>query len=548
MTLTTFQGATGNSSFTAKAKSVQERLESSIPDYLRLPASILKNLPLDVTGIPESCGLLTSSELAITELDATTICQRIARGELSSVETVTAFGKRAAIAHQLTACLTDFFLEEGIAQAQELDAYYKREGKVIGPLHGLPISIKDFIPVKGRWLSAGFIGTLQVSEDDCDMTSILRQLGAVFYVKTNQPQGKMTMECHSFYARTVNPYNSKLSSGGSSGGEGALIALKGSCIGVGTDVGGSIRGPSAFCGIYGIRPTSLTTPMGGYVSSPAGQDGVHGSTGPMCRSAQDMAMFLHALSGADPYLLDPSLMPLSFDLPDLTQRKLRVGIMVHDQWITPHPPMLRALRMAREKLIAAPNVEVVEFEPYKHIYGYNLAVEMFFEDDGKTFGDMLEEGGEDATPLTEWIIQASPAIKDHDAIEMWNLHDKRDSFRRAYSDHWNRTGCDVVLCPPYPGVASQHDTAKYWGYTTIWNVLDYPGTVFPTGLTADPAIDVVPTSFISMSDADLEHHQLYAKDPQVYAGAPIALQLVTKRFGDGFLLAAQRIVEEIIKN
>ncbi|KAH7928659.1 amidase [Leucogyrophana mollusca] len=495
MAPTIFQGATGKPSYTAKVKLVRERLDSSIPSSLRLPSSVLDNLPLDVTGIPASCGLLTSSELAITELDATTICQKIARGELTAVDTVTAFGKRAAIAHQLTACLVDFFLDEGIAQARELDAYYKREGKVIGPLHGLPISIKDFIPIKGRWASAGFLDTIEVSKDDCDMTGILRRLGAVFYVKTNQPQGIMTMECHSFYARTVNPYNSNLSSGGSSGGEGALIAMKGSCMGVGTDVGGSIRGPGAFCGIYGIRPTSLTMPMGGYISSQSGQDGVHGSTGPMCRSAQDMTTFLHALSSAEPYLLDPSLMPISFDLPDLSQKKLRVGIMTHDQWITPHPPVLRAMQIAREKLRAAPNIELVEFEPYKHIVGYRLAVEMFFED----------------------------------------------------NDYWNKMGCDVVLCPPYPGTACQHDTAKYWGYTTIWNLLDYPGTVFPTGLTADPSVDIVPSSFNGLSDADSDHHQLYAKDPAVYAGAPISLQLVTKRFGDGFLLAAQKIVEGIVK-
>ncbi|KAH7928662.1 amidase [Leucogyrophana mollusca] len=522
--------ATGNASYTEKVQSVRSRLEASIPSSLRLPSSILGSLPLDVTGIPDSCGLLTSSELAITELDATTICQRIASGDITAVDAVSAFGKRAAIAHQLTACLTDYFLDEGIAQARELDEYYKREGRVVGPLHvtNVIIDIKDHIPIKGRWASGGFLSNLELSKEDCDMTSILRRLGAVFYVKTNQPQGIMTAECSSFYGRTLNPHNSNLSPGGSSGGEGALIAMKGSCIGVGTDIGGSIRGPSACCGIYGIRPTSLTMPTHKYVSYQPGHDGIH------------------ALSSSKPYLLDPTLIPISFDLPDLSQRKLHVGVMMHDQSVMPYPPMLRAIHLAKEKLSAAPNIEVVDYQPYNHALGYALAYEVYMEDGAKTYRKMLKDGGEDILPLGEWAI-GEHLVKDHDAIGMWQLHDKCNSFRREYSDYWNMTGCDVVLCPPFLGTASRHDTAKYWGYTAIWNLLDYPGAVFPSGLTADPSIDVPPSSFSPMSEKDAESHQFYAEDPRLFEGAPVSLQLVAKRFNDGLLLAAQKIVEDIIR-
>jgi amidase len=145
-TTMTFQekikGVGGDASYETKARVLREQLEAKIPASLRLPPAIFEDLPLDVTHIPEACGLLTPAELAITELDATAVCQKIAAGELTAVEAVTAFGKRAAIAHQLTACLVDFFLDEGIKQAQQLDEYFKKEGKVIGPLHGLPISVK----------------------------------------------------------------------------------------------------------------------------------------------------------------------------------------------------------------------------------------------------------------------------------------------------------------------------------------------------------------------------------------------------------------------
>lgn len=144
------KGVGGNASYEAKARIFREQLEAKIPASLRLPPAILEDPPLDVTHIPETCGLLTPQELAITELDATAVCQKIATGELTAVEAVTAFGKRAAIAHQLTACLMDFFLDEGIKQARQLDEYFRTEGKVVGPLHGLPISIKVRIIAKSQ--------------------------------------------------------------------------------------------------------------------------------------------------------------------------------------------------------------------------------------------------------------------------------------------------------------------------------------------------------------------------------------------------------------
>jgi amidase len=191
------KGVGGDASYEAKARVLREQLEAKIPASLRLPPTVLEDPPLDVTRIPETCGLLTPGELAITELDATAVCQKIAAGELTAVDAVTAFGKRAAIAHQLTACLVDFFLDEGIKQAQQLDEYFRKEGKVIGPLHGLPISVKvsttltkaqsstlhscrcqSQFPMKGALACGGFLVKMETSTEDCDMISILRSLGA----------------------------------------------------------------------------------------------------------------------------------------------------------------------------------------------------------------------------------------------------------------------------------------------------------------------------------------------------------------------------------
>ncbi|OBZ79462.1 hypothetical protein A0H81_00077 [Grifola frondosa] len=299
--------ASGNPSYLAKATALKARLNAQIPADLRLPPSVLDNLPLDVTGIPASCGLLSAAELAITELDATAICQKIAAGELTAVETVTAFGKRAAIAHQLVSCLTDFFLDEGIARAKELDEYFKREGKVIGPLHGLPISIKDHMPIKGRWASGGFLASVEVSAEDCDMTSILRSLGTVFYVKTNQPQSIMHLETHSVYGRTghleVRPPSSPSK-------DPALVSEA------------TAEDPSATLaptvGIYGMKPTENILPTQGYLFYEDGQDGFPAATGPMCRSARDIQLFIGAIISAAPAARYPALYPFPWTVPAAT--------------------------------------------------------------------------------------------------------------------------------------------------------------------------------------------------------------------------------------
>ncbi|KII85160.1 hypothetical protein PLICRDRAFT_116709 [Plicaturopsis crispa FD-325 SS-3] len=543
-TLSDLPQATGNASYTEKAQALRQRLASSIPESLRLPSTLLDNLPLDVTSIPASCGLLTPEELALTDLDATAIRDKIAAGKLTCVEVVTAFGKRAAIAHQLVHCLVDYFLDEGIARAKELDEYFKREGKVVGPLHGVPISIKDHVPLKGHYASAGFLSTVEVSAEDCDMTSILRELGAVFYVKTNQPQTVMHLESHSVYGRTLNPRNLNTTPGGSSGGESALIAMQGSPLGIGTDGGGSIRNPCANTGIYGMRPTGRTMPTKGYLAFADGHMGFYVATGPMCRSARDIDMFFSAVRSAHPELRDPSQLPSPWTtLPQ--GRKLRVGVMVYDDVVLPQPPMIRALEWARKKLEAADNIEVVDYKPYCHPEGYAIIREMWYEDGGNAVRRLLKEGGEDSMPLTDWVIEPS-AVKDHDTQGIWDLHGRRDKFRQRYWDQWKAQGCDVVLLPPFPGSANLHDRARHWSYTAIWNAVDYPGVVFPSGLTVDPALDALRASdYVPVTDADKANYADY--DVEKMVGSPLSLQLVARRFEDGMLLAAQHVVEEALK-
>jgi len=173
-----------------------------------------------------------------------------------------------------------------LARAQELDNHYKSTGKVVGPLHGLPISLKDQFRVKGIETSMGYVAWIgKYEKENSVLVDLLLQAGAVFYVKTSVPQSLMVCETvNNVIGRTVNPRNKNWSCGGSSGGEGAMVGFRGGIIGVGTDIGGSIRVPSAFNFLYGIRPSHGRLPYAKMANSMEGQETVHSVCGPITHS------------------------------------------------------------------------------------------------------------------------------------------------------------------------------------------------------------------------------------------------------------------------
>ena len=185
--------------------------------------------------------------------------------------------------------MTELLPERALARAKFLDDYYTLYKKPIGPLHGLPISVKEHVGMKDLGLNAGFVSWWDTKgTDDAHILKILWDAGCVFYVRTTQPQTLMHLETSSnLYGVTVNPFNRNLTSGGSSGGEGALISLRGSCLGIGTDIGGSIRSPSANCGVYGFRPTSYRLPVDGWAATMLGSEQIVSSDHRLSRNQKD---------------------------------------------------------------------------------------------------------------------------------------------------------------------------------------------------------------------------------------------------------------------
>jgi amidase len=226
--------------FCAVAKTKQARKHSLLPNDWLVPDDILHSTK-EVISLPDK--LLSPRELEITDSSTRELLQHLHSPSLddrwTSLEVTTAFCKRASIAEQATNCLTEVFFNEAFEQAKAVDAFLEKNGKPMGALAGLPVSVKDCFNVKGQDSTLGFVCWANApQESDSLMIKLLRQAGAILYCKTNVPTAMMIAETvNNVFGRTLNPYHTEFTSGGSSGGEAALIAMKGSPLGVGTDIG-----------------------------------------------------------------------------------------------------------------------------------------------------------------------------------------------------------------------------------------------------------------------------------------------------------------------
>ncbi|KAM0350574.1 hypothetical protein ACHAPU_003058 [Fusarium lateritium] len=538
----------GTDEFEAKRATLLESFASKVPESFRLPLSIIQNPPKDVTKIPATCGILSPQELAITEdHDAVSLLESISRRKYTAVEVAQAFCKRAIIAHQLTCCLTQWFMQEALDQARVLDAYMEKHGKPLGPLHGLPISIKDHIQVAGTSSSQGCFASISDDDTDADIVAILRAQGAIMYCKTNQPQSLMHLESDSHWGRVLNPYNIHLSAGGSTGGEAALIAMKGSVLGIGTDIGGSIRGPSAFCGIYGFKTTSTTLPTRGYIKGappPAVLD-IPLSTGPMCRSLRDMNLFMECVLSVKPYLNDPTVVPIPWTgLSTSLNRRLKIGIISNDGFIEPQPPVKRALSWVKHLLADIKYADLIEVKDFKVIgaeEAWDQVRRLYWPDGGELTKGGIVSSGEPIHPLTEWIYKDAEPIGMHTALDITQLHKARDDFRLAFAQNW--TDVDVIIGPSFVGPACAHDTAFYWTYTSLYNLVDYPGVVIPTPIRAESG-EEYDECYVPLSAACGHVKRLW--DDGDFEGAPVNLQVVARRFHDNELFGALQVLKDIL--
>ncbi|KAK6543755.1 hypothetical protein TWF694_000488 [Orbilia ellipsospora] len=513
------------------------------------PIPSIKNaskLPLNVLNTARS--MLTPRETKITEMGSMELLEEMANGGLTAVEVTNAFLRRAGVAQKLVNCVVELMPETALSRARFLDEYYRKNKKTIGPLHGLPISVKEHVGIKGLDQNAGVAGWVgNDAPDDAQTLKALYSAGGIFFARTTLPQTIMHLETRSnLFGTTVNPFNRNLTCGGSSGGEGALLGIRGSSLGVGTDIGGSIRSPSANNGIYGLKPTAHRLPLGGIMATMGGEEQIIPVIGPMSTTLEPLSLFMSVVLGSKPWLKDPRLIPFPWRTElNFENKKIKVGVMRWDGIVMPHPPVTRALEQVVAKLCEHKDkFEIIEWEETRAKKAWDIISSLYFGDGGAEEYAAMALTGEPVLPMSKWILTQPgvPAIPGHTISKVWNLTLEREIFRAQYAAKWIAADIDVLLMPVGPGVAPRLETAKYWGYTSLFNLLDYPAAVFPVDKVSEKDNGV--WEYEPTGEKDKENAMLW--DPDYYKDAPISLQLAGRRFDDEKVLEALAIMKKTI--
>ncbi len=404
----------------------------------------------------------------------------------------------------------------------------------------------------------GWIGTFEGKKGDprqgkyeSEMVRELRSLGAILYCKTSVPHTLMSGETvNNIIGYTWNPKNRNLCSGGSSGGEGALIGLKGSPLGFGTDIGGSIRIPAAFNGLYGIRPTSGRLPYEGMANSMDGQNSVLSVVGPLATSACGIMLATKALLSQSPWPHDPNVVDMPWREHEVEavhagKGQLTFAVMKSDGIANPDPPVTRAVEMTAAALEKAGH-KVIEWTPPSHQRLLDITFKTWFYDGGKDLHNAFALSGEPMSPQIT-MSYGEEAKEESTASQIAaNNVDKRQ-FQKEYMDYWNSTASqtgtgrpvDGVICALAPYPAARPAAYKYYGFSAFVNGLDYTSVVVPVTL-ADKKVDKYPEDYKPISDTDKVIFDDY--DAEIYDGAHVSVQIMGRRYTEEKMLTIAEYV------
>lgn len=397
----------------------------------------------------------------------------------------------------------------------------------------------------------GWIGTFEGQKDDprngtyeSELVRELRECGAVLYCKTSVPHTLMSGETvNNIIGYTWNPKNRHLTSGGSSGGEGALIGFRGSPLGLGTDIGGSIRIPAAFNGLYGLRPTSGRIPYEGIANSMDGQNTVLSVVGPLATTAGGIKLMVRAILSTNPWLHDPLVVDMPWRsaeeqairqiIQSNSGEKLAFGLYANDGVVNPMPPVARAVKMVAEALRNAGH-DIIEWKPPSHAHGNVLVGKAWTYDGGKDIHGAFALSGEDMASQIA-VLYGDKQVDEVPASEISLNNVAKRKWQKEYLDYWNSTSSQTSTGRPVDGVisplaaypAARPGTYKHYAYSMWVNGLDYTSIVVPV-TTADKKVDLYPDDYKVLSDQDKTAMNDY--DAEIFDGAHVSVQIVGRRY------------------
>jgi amidase len=419
---------------------------------------------------------------------ATEIARRIRAREHSCEETVAACLRRIEEVNPRLNAVVQLCAERALGEARRADRAFAR-GEAVGPLHGLPITIKDNLDTAGVISAGGTQGRARfVPEGDATAVARLRAAGAILLGKTNTPELTMAYETDNLvYGRTNHPLDVSLTCGGSSGGAAAILAMGGSALDIGSDTGGSIRVPAHFCGIAGLKPTAGRVPKTGHILPFGGVIDAMTQLGPMARRVEDLALVLPIIAGMD--WRDPSAVPMPLrgvDQATALLSGLRVAFYVSNGILEPAPEVAAAVRRAAA-LLADAGARVQEARPPGIEESCDLTLALWSADGGAVFERVLQRAGtHELHPFMQGVLDicraGAKAGREFCAtLERWGRFcGEMLRFMENY---------DVLLSPVAPFAALPHGATfaanrfPGFSYTMLHNLTGWPALALPFGAT-----------------------------------------------------------------
>lgn len=466
--------------------------------------------------------MVTRSPTDITHLGALGLAHAIRAGELSPLNAVDAFIARIeAVNPRLNAVVANRY-DEARREARTAAERLAKSGDP-PPLLGVPFTVKEAIAVTGCPHTAGSVYRKRIiAHTDAIAVQRLRRSGAIPIASTNISEMCMWMESYNLvYGRTNNPYDLGRIPGGSSGGEGSILGAGASPFGVGGDVGGSIRMPAFFCGIFGHKPTGGLVPVDGHAPEPMGDVRRYCTIGPMTRHAADLEPLLSIMSDTPV----PNTDPVSF--------RDRV-VYTCEGLDFPLPPATDELKDALRRAASVfreLGAQVRPFDPKKFGNAFFIWSAMLHEGGNPEFARIMTEGkdpdlvaetvrfilgrGRHTVPalalaILEKLLDVIPGDGTR-RLAKKGL-EVRSEFEKILGDN------AILLMPTHPRPAPRHNAPLLrpmdFAYTGIFNVLEAPVTSVPMG---------------------------YGQE-----GVPLGIQVAARHGRDRLTIAAARVLEEAL--
>jgi len=477
----------------------------------------------------------------LTMLPATEIAALIRRRDVSVVEVIDAHLARIDQINPQLNAYVHVDAAGARAAAREADAAVSR-GDTLGPLHGVPISIKSSVAVAGMPWETGSPFRRGVRADaDATLVRRARAAGAIVLGVTNVAEQLMAWETdNALYGRSNSPWDVSRTPGGSSGGESAAIAAGLSAGGVGSDGGGSIRVPAAFTGICGLKPTPGRIPATGHFPPCGGPFALTGVVGPMARTVDDLYALLSVMAGDDSS--DPNGHPVPLGsiedvdartfapilrddpaAPRPERRALRIG-WFEDDGRTPVTADTRlAVRRAVDALAEA-GFEVVRFRPENLERAWQLWWDVFGRASRLLLEPLVTGRESEVHPNLPQFLGWTREMPQLGALSLLGVEMQRDTLRGRLLEQMR--DYPVLLCPVSAVTAFRHgerewdvdgQRVKYldaWSYVAWFNLLENPAVAVPAGMTSD--------------------------------GLPVGVQVVARHWEEHVALAVARIIERAL--